>query len=722
VTTITANSTLGVVLTSPVYANPVVVDPGVTISSPAYTPAVYGTGQVWTISNLGTLENLQDSAPLSRISAGILLAAGGSVSNAGLIASYGPAIEISGGSATVTNTGTITDLQRSSVLPNAVYLKSGGTVTNQYGGAISGTNGVIITGGAGTVENAGSIVGTGGTAVSLAAGFANSVVVDPGAVFTGTVNGGNTPGAAVASTLELVSSYSYGTLSGLGVQFVNFTSIHVDTGATWIFAGANTVQSGATLTGYANVAYGTLTNAGLILSRPTIFAGATLTNTATGVISAAPFGVKLEGGTLVNAGSIGDAVPIGEDVYIAGGGRLTNLAGGVIEGLGSGGIGSVGSTTIVNAGTIGRAGESGISFAAGYTNLLVVDPGAVFAGKVNGGNAVGGLHTTTLEFASGASSGVLTGLGTQFVNFGSIVFDANADWLIAGNAAGVSGVIAGFAHTDTIEITGITTTQSSFANGVLTLTGSGATTTATLDLAGNFSLASFNIASSGGNTEVTLNAACFRAGTRIETPRGQVSVEKLAVGDTVLTLGGATNTVVWIGWRRIDCARHRQPQKVWPICVHADAFGPGQPARDLFLSPDHAVFVNEVLIPVGLLTNGVSIVQMEVDEVTYYHLELSQHEILLAEGLPVESYLDAGDRSKFSNSVGATDLFPDFATPRTDLAMIWEGIACAPLVVAGAEFDAAKYWLNARAAHVSRARPVMDRGTASHSCVARRGD
>jgi hypothetical protein len=79
---------------------------------------------------------------------------------------------------------------------------------------------------------------------------------------------------------------------------------------------------------------------------------------------------------------------------------------------------------------------------------------------------------------------------------------------------------------------------------------------------------------------------------------------------------------------------------VWPVRVAAGAFGPARPTRDLYLSPDHAVFVEDVLIPIRCLVNGDTVVQCPVDEITYYHVELACHDIVLAEGLTVESYLD----------------------------------------------------------------------------------
>jgi len=197
--------------------------------------------------------------------------------------------------------------------------------------------------------------------------------------------------------------------------------------------------------------------------------------------------------------------------------------------------------------------------------------------------------------------------------------------------------------------------------------------------------------------------ACFAAGTLIGTERGEVAVEELLVGEKVLVVGAAPSPlpppargggvladpldaqrVIWIGHRTVDCARHPSPHTVWPVRISAGAFGGRVPRRDLWLSPDHAVLFDGVLIPVKYLINGSSIVQIAVDSITYYHVELPQHDVLLAEGLPAESYLDIGDRSNFANSSGPVRLHPDF------VSRIWDGAACAPLVVTGPQLDAAR--------------------------------
>jgi hypothetical protein len=123
---------------------------------------------------------------------------------------------------------------------------------------------------------------------------------------------------------------------------------------------------------------------------------------------------------------------------------------------------------------------------------------------------------------------------------------------------------------------------------------------------------------------------------------------------------------------------------VWPVQVAAGAFGPGRPHTDVFLSPDHAVFVNQVLIPIKHLIDGSTIVQVKVSSVTYHHIELAEHDVLLAEGLPSESFLDMRDGTNYANRPGPLRLYPDFS------ARLWEAFGCARLIVTGPELDAAR--------------------------------
>jgi uncharacterized repeat protein (TIGR03803 family) len=192
-------------------------------------------------------------------------------------------------------------------------------------------------------------------------------------------------------------------------------------------------------------------------------------------------------------------------------------------------------------------------------------------------------------------------------------------------------------------------------------------------------------------------APCYCAGARLLTERGLVAVERLQVGDLLLTAANGLHPIRWLGHRRVDCRRHPKPRDVWPVRIHRHAFGPDKPHCDLLLSPDHSVFIDGVLIPIHNLLNGATIVQEPADDVTYWHVELARHDVLLAEGLPCESYLDTGNRGAFENGGPVVQMHPDFALS------VWQAKACAPLVIEGAELEAARSWLLERAAALGHA-------------------
>jgi hypothetical protein len=128
----------------------------------------------------------------------------------------------------------------------------------------------------------------------------------------------------------------------------------------------------------------------------------------------------------------------------------------------------------------------------------------------------------------------------------------------------------------------------------------------------------------------------------------------------MVTESGAVRPVVWLGHRRVNCRNHPKPNSVLPIRIEAEAFAPGVPHRELFLSPDHAIEFHNTLIPIRYLLNGMTVKQTQVDTAEYWHVELDNHDVLLAEGLPAESYLDTGNRTQFDNAT-ISDLHPDFS-------------------------------------------------------------
>jgi Hint domain len=145
-------------------------------------------------------------------------------------------------------------------------------------------------------------------------------------------------------------------------------------------------------------------------------------------------------------------------------------------------------------------------------------------------------------------------------------------------------------------------------------------------------------------------AICFLAGTRIATPGGEVAVEALQRGDLVTTLDGRAVSVQWIGRQTIS-TRFADPLRVLPICIKAGALAENVPARDLYISPCHAILVDDLLIQAGTLVNGISIVRALAPAATftYYHVELEDHSLLLADNVPAESFIDNVDRLAFDN-------------------------------------------------------------------------
>lgn len=116
----------------------------------------------------------------------------------------------------------------------------------------------------------------------------------------------------------------------------------------------------------------------------------------------------------------------------------------------------------------------------------------------------------------------------------------------------------------------------------------------------------------------------------------------------MITDDGAIQPAKWIGYRTGSPARWK-PQQATPIRIKAYAFAENKPHRDLLVSPGHAVPWEGALIPIWQLVNNVTIHRDTDRDITYYHVELPTHAMLVAEGLPMESVLDVGNRSAFAN-------------------------------------------------------------------------
>jgi hypothetical protein len=419
--------------------------------------------------------------------------------------------------------------------------------------------------------------------------------------------------------------------------------------------------------------------------------------------------VVLQQGSILHSGgmlNVGGTIAI----FLAGALDVTEgstvTAGGVYL---SQGFLSADNTSLLNIGTSSPGGAHGV----------VIDPGATFmfgeatiAGLITDNGVLDPVNNSTI-------SAELEGSGSiELGDIGPTTIDTTQAWtvpidfltggdkeLVLASPLADQGLIthfvpsAGVASTvdNTIDLPAVgfdaaTPLTYDATSGVLTL-GSAEAPLAqlTLDPGISVGLLSTTLDPSSGGTEILAAAPCFAAGARIRTAHGETAVEELRCGDAVRLASGALAPVQWLGHLRIDCRRHPAPREVWPVRIAAGAFGDGMPRRDLRLSPDHAVYVDGVLIPIRYLVNGTTIAQEAADEVGYWHVELDRHDVILAEGLPCESYLDTGNRGAFANGGPAVQMHPDFALG------VWKVKACAPLVRDGAELEAARSYLLERA-------------------------
>jgi autotransporter passenger strand-loop-strand repeat protein len=378
---------------------------------------------------------------------------------------------------------------------------------------------------------------------------------------------------------------------------------------------------------------------------------------------------------------------VGYNPFAMGTATDTTIDSGGTQYVGDDGTGTASGTTI-------SGGEQVVSSGGTATDTTIYSGGAadVLSGGVVDTPVIDG---GTIELAKGASVG------------GRIDFaaDSGADGGaldLTGEGSGLTftPLISGFTGTgdtaalsDILKVTGSAATDQVFwtqsgASGTLDVETQAGGMLASMKLDGTYDQNQFALNYAAGVDQITY-AACYVRGTRVLTDRGDVAVEALRVGEFVVTASGGRRPIVWIGHRGLDLARHPDPLAVKPVRVRAGAFGEGSPRRDLWLSPGHNVAFAGALMPISALINAASVAQMDWDRVEYWHVELDAHDILLAEGLPAESYLDTGNRTAFANGGAFVEAHPDFRPKH------WAQ-TCLPLRKEGAEVVAARARLRAR--------------------------
>ncbi|MCU1340461.1 MAG: putative outer rane autotransporter barrel precursor, partial [Bryobacterales bacterium] len=410
---------------------------------------------------------------------------------------YGVFVANSAG--TVINAGSITGTHFI-----GVYLREGGSVTNQAGGVISGgSSGVYVNNGAGTVTNAGSI--TGGT--------------------------GATNNGVLLSAGGSVTNQAGGAISG-------YTGVDLKAGGS-VTNQAGGVISGGNLGVYVAGGAGTVTDAGTITSMRTAIylqAGGSVINYAGGTIKGGggATGVYILGiGTVSNAGTITGGNGVG--VRLGTGGSVTNQTGGSINGGTGGSTGVLVYTptatisTVTNAGTI-TGGTSSVNFTGGGANVLTLQTGSVLNGTALGSTAGGATNALILQGTGTANN--------NFVNFNTLDKQASGLWALNSSPTiGATTVDGGTLAIGDAGHAGATLTSPVSVNAGGTLAGFGT-------VIGNVALASGGAVQGGVPGAIgTLNISgnlTFNSGGILSTtivPSGAASLVNVTAGTAALTGG-----------------------------------------------------------------------------------------------------------------------------------------------------------------------------------------
>jgi Hint domain len=524
-------------------------------------------------------------------------------------------------------------------LSNYGRIHGGNMSGSQYGVAGAGGVGADVT--AGKIYNYGNIYGggnpmgtesysgAGGVAVELHAGayLLNDDSLWGG--YGGPVGGDGGAGAVVYADAALVNaggiqgggggvalSDGVGGAGGDGVKLYG-TLHNTATGTidgTEGGAGGGGYPSGAGVGVYLYTAAASLTNNGTVTG-------------GVGFRSVGGAGVVLANGTLVNTGTIKGGYI--DSAYLSGG------AGVVIDA----------NASVTNSGSISGGGF----FESGYGSRAAGGVGVILYGKLTtSGTIAGGSGFTGYSYAVQFSS--------KPNPSGTLAVESGAKF---------TGAIGDFAIGDTVDITNMIPSQvaADFNPSTYTLT---TPSDGTLQFSGTFfgdgsfdgEQFMFSPDASGNGTDITL--ACYRRGTRILTDGGEIPIENLKIGDWVVTSSGGMMPIRWIGWRSYSKSFAAGNNDVLPVLIRRAALGNGLPRRDLWVSPEHAMFIDGMLIPARDLINGKSIVRDEsAGEVTYFHVEFDSHAVIYAEGAPSESFVDDESREMFDNAAEYATLYPN---------------------------------------------------------------
>ena len=606
-----------------------------------------GSGANATLTGNTTLGSITDAGTLTlggSDAAAITIASG---AQATIASNFSDTASITGAGTLTVNSGVTASLAAGSSVASIIaagtldLAGATGGVINMQGNSAHSVADFTGSSSSATLTNFGTtddiILGTGvlpaptsGTSIALGYNSGVLTVTEGTSSAQVTVSGvsGNTLSAASFVALQGTNGENIELASGLSGQTFTFSTSSAGSfeapanytggiapGDSIVAGEVVTIASGtASVTGAALVDNGTinvgtkLIDTGSVTGTGTLNVGSGANATLTGNTT---LGSITDAGTLTLGGSDAAAITIASGAQATIASNFSDTA------------------SITGAGTLTVNSGVTASLAAGSSVASIIDAGTLDLAGATGGviNMQGNSTHSVADFTGTDVTGHV--LNTALTNFG-----ATDDIILGSSNFSLSGT------TDKLT--------DSYNNGTLVVTDAtnGELVTIDVSLADGVSASSMVLEESTGQLMIHL---CFYPGTGIATPDGEVPVEALQAGDLVLTANGA-KPVRWVGQSHVH-TRFADPLRSLPIRIKAGALGNGLPVRDLLLSPDHAVFIDGILVQAGALVNGTSIVREQdvPEQFTYYHVEMATHELLLAEGVPAESFVDNVDRMHFHN-------------------------------------------------------------------------
>ncbi len=163
---------------------------------------------------------------------------------------------------------------------------------------------------------------------------------------------------------------------------------------------------------------------------------------------------------------------------------------------------------------------------------------------------------------------------------------------------------------------------------------------------------------------------CFTTGCTLKTGKGGVAVEKLKVGDKLWTKDAGYQSIRWIGQKSITKDMLEENPNMFPIRIKKNALGPNKPSRDISVSRQHRILISshvaemlfgapDVLVPAIGLTDLPGVYEdTEVETVEYWHVLLSDHQIIKCDGMETESYLPSIDGVFSQSQAELLSIFP----------------------------------------------------------------